>query len=253
MLTVVLAFLFLIAIGLLWRTREHLTPQGNIQAPAGQEVQDGYRAYSPEQQNQIWSMIPESSRIFMRASYKYTPEVSEIERKGKRDAAWIISNFYKDVYVPAKSPITPGDVDDWVRSGFDGDYPEYNKMLKSYFIDGMPPPPPPASETPQSVAPPVSTPDPASSSASTPVSTPAPVSTQAPESAPPTAPPPVSAPPPPAPPPVSAPPPPAPSPAESSPAPASTSSPTTSTPAPANQTIDVVSPSTITINIRTGS
>lgn len=202
MLAVLLAFFFLIAIGLLWRTREHLTPQGNIQAPGGAVLSNGRRRYSPEQEEQIWSMIPESSRIFM-LSLNRKPGWSEarVRTEAISRAAWMIAIFYKDVYEPAKSAITPTDVDNFVNKRALMDSPEYGKMLRAYFIDGMPP---------------------QSASAPPPVSTPDPVSTQAP----------------------------APSPAENSPAPASTSSPTTSTPAPANQTIDVVSPSTITINVR---
>jgi len=192
MLALVVACLFLLAIGLVLRSREHLTPQGNIQAPAGLSVQDGYRTYSPEQENQIWAIIPESSRVFMRKPHINNPEPGAMERNAKRDAAWMIAIFYKDVYAPANSPITPTNVDDWMKSESIDGYPEYRKMMIAYFIDGAPPPAPASGV--QAASPPPA--------------------------------------------------------AETSPAPASTSSPTTSTPAPANQTIDVVSPSTITINVR---
>jgi hypothetical protein len=137
MFNVVVVVLFLIALGLLWKTREHLAPTQHILAPLG-DIETGYQTYTTEQQDKIWRSLSEGSRNFMIAPYmprsdddaRYTSD--DIYKYAKRDASWIIANFYKDVYAPAKSPITASDVDAWLKKNAMESYPQYRAMLESY-------------------------------------------------------------------------------------------------------------------------
>ena len=153
MFNVVVVVLFLIALGLLWRTREHLAPTANILEPGG-EVQYNYKRYTPEQQQANWNRLPESSKNYILAPYitaGYNKD--EMSRYPAEDASLIISKFYGDVYAPASSPITLSDIDKWMKDNKVDSIKEYRNMLEAYFVQGgqtsasaTPPTPQPALE-----------------------------------------------------------------------------------------------------------
>jgi hypothetical protein len=157
MFNVVVVVLFLIALGLLWKTREHLAPTANILEPTS-TAEGNYKSYTPEQQQKIWDRLPESSKNFMFLPYKVWIDAGynkdEMTQHAQGDASRIIANFYSEVYAPASSPITDSDVDNWLRGlKIQGIQKEHGDLLKAYFVQSgqtsapdTPPTPQPAAE-----------------------------------------------------------------------------------------------------------
>ena len=160
----VIALLFLIALALLWKLREHLTPSGTIEAPEGQQSTTGYKRYSLEQEDKIYKSMPESVINPFRSKYSAQGILQkDVLTLVKREIAWIIAQFYADVYSPATAAITTGDINTWIERVFGGVAPpEYRKALETYFLPGQSPEPPPSptpAETSSSTPQPVQTSD----------------------------------------------------------------------------------------------
>jgi hypothetical protein len=156
MFNVVVVVLFLIALGLLWKTREHLAPTANILEPTS-TAEGNYKSYTPEQQQKIWDRLPESSKNFMFLPYKVWIDAGynkdEMTQHAQGDASRIIANFYSEVYAPASSPITDSDVDNWLRGlKIQGIQKEHGDLLKAYFVQSGQTSAPDTPPTPQPAA-----------------------------------------------------------------------------------------------------
>lgn len=154
MFNVVVVVLFLIALGLLWRTREHLAPTANILEPSG-EIDYNYKMYTPEQQRANWNRIPESSKAYMSRPYlEHNFNKDDTVKYSSGDASRMLARFYADVYAPASSPITVSDINTWLKNqNLGGVQKEHVDMLEAYFVQGgqtsapaTPPTPQPALE-----------------------------------------------------------------------------------------------------------
>lgn len=158
MFNVVVVVLFLIALGLLWKTREHLAPTADILEPAitnkislGKLGTKDMKFYSPEQVDQIWSRIPESIKASFLAPYQ-NPAYDDTHRATiLRDSTNMIAQFYTEVYAPASSPITLSDIDKWMSS-YNLRSPEYREVLAAYFVQGGQTSEPTTPSTPQPAA-----------------------------------------------------------------------------------------------------